>query len=401
MDSLPTEMLEMILKPMKRRELCDMMLVCHKWKNISDHLWNYDDLEDFPKIKLGNIKVLTTNRFRRVKEICIVDQSGSSSNEKDEHGGSVSCWNEAFTLLKKLENLEVLELDGLNLDAVPIDTFFSVVEGKDELILTRVSLDSNMEIWNFLHQVIIDDYKDVDLNFWSCELTLIDCEIHNNEVSAPIIGRVLNRFYYLDLSLSSTEFLSIFFNLMIESTSIISLRLESCGLTLLDENVLSKALNKITNLSLMDGNFCLSNDSYQWKPFFNQMSISTSIKLLELKDIKLSAIDPEIFARAVNNVKCAQICEVVLSVEQCKAVLVKASKHTHLIELEMCAPEFSKGQLAKNVKAKIPKCILYDFEYKKGCSIVDGVLKEDSPIRSEETKRGPKYGEHAEGYAPP
>ena len=91
MESIPNEMLEKVLKCMRRKDLCKMMLVCRKWKNISDMLWNYDDFEEQRLvITPRNVNILSFERVRRIHKLCITDDTfafgpDTTDRESDRH----------------------------------------------------------------------------------------------------------------------------------------------------------------------------------------------------------------------------------------------------------------------------------------------------------------------------
>ena len=358
MDSIPNEMLEKVLKCMRRKDLCKMMLVCHKWKNISDMLWNYDDLKDQRLvITPRNVNILSFERVRRIQKLCITDDTFvfGPDRESDRHHCRSAYWKEAFSSLKRLTKLNDLVLEQLNLVDVPTHTFVTLLEELHYLKLYQVKLDSgNGKIWESIEE---NSHK-ISRRL---ELSLDECFVVEDQ-SAPVIGRVLNHFYCLKIygGTFCPNFMQEFFDALSKSSSLIQLKLVLVDVSSVDAVVLSKALNYIRGLSLWEGYY----ESHlippiQLQELFRQMSIETRIMRLKMKNVNLEEINPSILSLAINSILEVVLNEVELLDTQVKAILEQTLINTSLQCLSMSMPmSFAKinEDLLYRVRRKIPEC---------------------------------------------
>merc|ERR1719342_516006 len=102
------------------------MLVNRKWKEVSEKLW-----AEGPSIRPWNLPVLSFKRMQGVKILRISDDlwsPGRPLDEREKHYIRVVFWKEAFFLIGKLEKLEKLYLESINLFDAPADAFVALVK---------------------------------------------------------------------------------------------------------------------------------------------------------------------------------------------------------------------------------------------------------------------------------
>ena len=356
---LPVEMLERVFLLLCPRDLCSVVTVCRRWREVGEapHLWVGLELRVYRSNLAIMPKVWTIRRLQRVRRIELGAVSGELLEALARHPGIrelhlTRCsmkFVKTDLLASLISKMEKVKLSGIKLTSEQLSTLCQHMIDSAELAsldLVDMALSSaqpkllaqalsGLQVLG-LYNTQLSHQQFSSLCLILRESTPMKCltirMVNLCTVSPSILAGTVWRLEEVNLyhTTLTPHQVSAVFLLLNKSSHIKSLNLTGNSLSSVDSNILSNTVSKLEKVALYNTKLT----SQQVCALFRALQANTQMKSLNLGENDLSSVEPKLLARGISKLEMLDLYNTKLTAQQVSALFLVLATSTEMTSLE-------------------------------------------------------------------